>query len=244
MNTPLHPTQSSASAEALSALMDGELDAAESANALRQLLDDEAAQQSWHAYQVIGDVLRDPALAPSVGELDFGRRLQAALINEPTPAAVLPQLPERRQLNPAQATAQSANSDVFRWKMVAGVASLGLGLVLAMGLPNGPDDGSAGRLASATPTVTAAGNAVANPGASALSANSAMGANIAGSVAAAGNPAQLDTATLAAAPTDNVMLRNPELDALLLAHQQMGGHSALQMPSGFLRNATFERAGR
>lgn len=39
-----------------------------------------------------------------------------------------------------------------------------------------------------------------------------------------------------------VMARDPELDALLSAHQQMGGHSALQAPAGFLRNATFERS--
>ncbi|QDL55424.1 RseA family anti-sigma factor [Rhodoferax aquaticus] len=38
-----------------------------------------------------------------------------------------------------------------------------------------------------------------------------------------------------------VMIRDPALDALLAAHQLQGGHSALQMPSGFLRNATFER---
>jgi sigma-E factor negative regulatory protein RseA len=37
-----------------------------------------------------------------------------------------------------------------------------------------------------------------------------------------------------------VMIRDPELDSLLAAHQQLGGHSALQRSSGFLRNATFE----
>lgn len=36
-----------------------------------------------------------------------------------------------------------------------------------------------------------------------------------------------------------VMLRNPQLDALIAAHSQVGGSSALQMPSGFLRSATF-----
>jgi sigma-E factor negative regulatory protein RseA len=41
-----------------------------------------------------------------------------------------------------------------------------------------------------------------------------------------------------------VMTRDPELDALLSAHEQMGGHSALQTPSGFLRNATFDRSKR
>ncbi|MDP3650615.1 MAG: sigma-E factor negative regulatory protein [Rhodoferax sp.] len=37
-----------------------------------------------------------------------------------------------------------------------------------------------------------------------------------------------------------VMVRDPRLDELLLAHQQLAGHSALQMPAGFLRNATYE----
>lgn len=50
---------------------------------------------------------------------------------------------------------------------------------------------------------------------------------------------------VAAVPSEGaVMLRDPELDALMAAHQQLGGHSALQMPSGFLRNATFERTAR
>ena len=40
------------------------------------------------------------------------------------------------------------------------------------------------------------------------------------------------------------MIRDPRLDQLLSAHQQLGGHSALQMPSGFLRNATYDAKGR
>ena len=45
----------------------------------------------------------------------------------------------------------------------------------------------------------------------------------------------------AAAP---VMLRDARLDELLAAHKQFGGTSALQMPAGFLRNATFDGADR
>lgn len=41
-----------------------------------------------------------------------------------------------------------------------------------------------------------------------------------------------------------VMIRDPQLDRLIAAHQQQGGASALQMPAGFLRNATFERPAR
>lgn len=41
-----------------------------------------------------------------------------------------------------------------------------------------------------------------------------------------------------------IMLRDPQLDALLAAHRQHGGVTALQMPAGFLRNATFSEGGR
>lgn len=37
-----------------------------------------------------------------------------------------------------------------------------------------------------------------------------------------------------------VMLRDPQLEELMAAHRQYGGVSALQMPAGFLRNATYE----
>lgn len=54
------------------------------------------------------------------------------------------------------------------------------------------------------------------------------------------NPAS--TPQLAMSPP--IMLRDPQLDALLAAHRQFGGTSALQTPTGFLRNATFEEGAR
>jgi sigma-E factor negative regulatory protein RseA len=41
-----------------------------------------------------------------------------------------------------------------------------------------------------------------------------------------------------------VMIRDPQLDKLLAAHQQSGGISALQKPAGFLRDATFDGSDR
>jgi sigma-E factor negative regulatory protein RseA len=41
-----------------------------------------------------------------------------------------------------------------------------------------------------------------------------------------------------------IMIRDPRLDELLAAHKQFGSTSALQMPAGFLRNATFEAPAR
>jgi sigma-E factor negative regulatory protein RseA len=58
-------------------------------------------------------------------------------------------------------------------------------------------------------------------------------------VAAAPSPSQS-----AATEAPQVMIRDPHLDELLAAHKQFGGASALQQPAGFLRNATFQTAGR
>jgi sigma-E factor negative regulatory protein RseA len=62
----------------------------------------------------------------------------------------------------------------------------------------------------------------------------------------AAQPAQAGdvVANAAANAEPPVMLRDPRLDELLAAHRQFGGTSALQMASGFLRNATFEQPGR
>ena len=49
---------------------------------------------------------------------------------------------------------------------------------------------------------------------------------------------------LADSQAPQVMLRDPRLDELLAAHKQFGSPSALQMPAGFLRNATFEAPAR
>jgi sigma-E factor negative regulatory protein RseA len=51
-------------------------------------------------------------------------------------------------------------------------------------------------------------------------------------------------AALPSSSEPQVMIRDPHLDALLAAHKQFGGTSALQMPAGFLRNATFESPSR
>ena len=46
---------------------------------------------------------------------------------------------------------------------------------------------------------------------------------------------------MAGTPPGN-MIRDARLDELLSAHRQLGGATALQAPSGFLHNASFERA--
>ena len=44
--------------------------------------------------------------------------------------------------------------------------------------------------------------------------------------------------------TQGPLIRDAQLEALMAEHRQNGGMSALQMPAGFLRNATYDAPGR
>lgn len=57
-------------------------------------------------------------------------------------------------------------------------------------------------------------------------------------------PPASSTTLVSAETTAGAMLRDPRLDELMAAHRQLGGHSALQVPAGFLRNATYEGPAR
>ncbi len=183
--------------ELVSALTDGELHGVEFTRALAVLASSPQAQADWHSYHLVGDVLRAGA-GTAVGAHDaaFMARLRLRLQQEEAP------------LQPGAGISQvvvqsSANDSVWRWKLVAGLSSLAVVVVLGWQL-TAPSQQAAQMAASGPPSVP---------------------------VAQAG----------AEAP---VMIRDPRLDQLIAAHQQLGGTSALQMPAGFLRNATFERPSR
>ena len=82
-------------------------------------------------------------------------------------------------------------------------------------------------------------------GLSAVAAAFVLSWNLVGTTAVSppGSGTQLAQVLPVATQTSaGVMLRSPQLDALIAAHNQVGGSSALQMPSGFLRSATFNPA--
>ena len=201
--------------EQLSALVDGELHGEEWQKAMA-LVGEDSAQSTWAAYHLVGDVLRSPDLARH-GRNDLLAAVRAQLAQEaPRPS----QAPAVTQVVPAEAD-HAANSSVFRWKMVAGLASLAA--VSAIGWSSvsalrGSEGGAQLAAAPTAPAATAPLVAVAVPEGTAVA-----------------NAAQQGQA---------VMLRDPRLDELLAAHRQFGGASALQMPAGFLRNATFDAPAR
>lgn len=108
--------------EQLSALADGQLQGEELAQALRFAAQDEG-REAWQLYHLVGDVLRSSELARPADGGAFLAQLHQKIAQEPASArAVRDTL---AQAVPSQEfPRQAANASVFRWKMVAGVASL------------------------------------------------------------------------------------------------------------------------
>lgn len=107
-------------AEALSALMDGEVqDAALIAQACRAWRDDTQLRESWHRYHLIGDVLRSDDLASAAGrDADFLARLRVRLEAEPVVLAPSP---------------RPAATRVRRWRWAA-PAAVAAGFVAVAGV--------------------------------------------------------------------------------------------------------------
>lgn len=211
-----------ASLEQLSALADGQLHGEELRQALDAVGADAGLRERWQTYHLVGEVLRTGRASHGSDSSVFMARLSERLAAEVIAPARLPQVQPQASLHHVRA--QAANEPVFRWKMVAGLASVAAAAAIGWawvgaGVGQPP---MGGQLAlQQAPAAGAAGVAAAP-------------------VLAAAPLAQTRVTVGGGAP--QVMLRDPRLDELLEAHQQAIGAS--QMPSGFLRNATFEGAAR
>jgi sigma-E factor negative regulatory protein RseA len=167
---------------------------------------DRATLATWHAYHLIGDVLRSGDASRAAAPQPFLDRLSARLAQEPCPQPELASSVVAVQ--PRWSSAVAANDASMRWKLLAGVASIA--------------------------AVAAVGWSVVATGAGGAPAAQPQ-------LAAA---PQQQAAPVLARSEAGVMIRDPRLDELLAAHRQFGGASALQMPAGFVRNATFEGPAR
>ncbi len=204
--------------ERISALMDGAMHAQECAGAVQRVLADPDGLRVWHSYHVVGDALRSAELASAGSDHAFWEKLSHTLAQEPG----RPEWGTGGVMNPS-AVDQSS-------------------LTLVPEMPRNPI-----RVAANAPVwrrkllVGAACSAlVAVVGLGLRSQTETLGGQ---QLATQATPQA--TQELAVVEGDGgVMLRDPNLDALMAAHQQLGGHSALQAPSGFLRNATYQGPAR
>lgn len=207
-----------AQAEPLSALADGELSDAEVAALCGAWRQDDALRRRWHAYQLIGDVLRSDDLASEPSrDAAFLARFRARLASEPVvlaPAAA-----------PVPAALPRAARRRWGWRAPSAVAA---GFVAVAG------------------TVVVLQRPLQAPEVAVQSA-AAPSPQIAVPVAAVPAAARPSVEMLVESPTvvsSPKIIRDARLDRYLSAHKQFAGSSALGAPSGYLRAATVDGAPR
>lgn len=201
--------------ELVSDLMDGRLREPELSHALQCVLDDEGARQAWHSYHVVGDVLRRPDLVARGDDSAFLDRFRQRLLASAAPGS---------QSAPQSAAASAAGA----MQQVPMPASAGA------------EAANDARFSWAWSAGFACLLVLGVAGWNALDATSdrTPGESLAGASMTPFGAVAVQTVA-----QEPVMIRDPRLDQLLAAHRQAGGISALHLPSGFLRNATFEVLG-
>ena len=223
-----------AALERLSALVDGELDADATTQACALWRESVVSRATWHAYQLIGDVLRSDDLARDpVRDAVFMRALSARLAAEP--AVLSPQALESQPVEVVVPSARSFEGAPRVWvangvrnrrwawlapsAVAAGFAAVA-GLVM---LARTPDIG-----VGLQPGVSVAGAASANL--------RVMAPTLAAAAGGAGEPQTF--------VASGAVIRDARLDRYLAAHMQFAGTSALGVPSAFLRSATVSGSDR
>jgi sigma-E factor negative regulatory protein RseA len=198
----------------LSALADGEVDAAAAARACAHWRTDPLARSSWHAYHLIGDVLRSDELASdAVADAGFLGALRLRLADEP--AVVAPRPIDAAAVSIDDNGAPAARATGRSWMLPAALAASLMAVATVLVVTRGTGPEAEATLARARPD--------------------------GGSIAAPRGEVLQDAPTLVA---DGKLIRDARLDRYLAAHSQFGGSSALGVPSGFLRAATTQAPDR
>ena len=205
----------------LSALADGDATDSEAARAFQAWRDDADARASWHAYQLIGDVLRSDDLAaePAADE-SFLVALRARLADEPVVLAPQPRI----EAEPVAADASAAGvRSRGRWQGPVAMAAGFLVVIGGLNVVRPFNHGGAVPLASATSAsgpVLASTTSINNSGVVATSLQTAPQ-----------TPAQSKAAADQLAP-------------YLAAHRQSSMSGPFQMPGSDLRNASLVQPAR
>jgi sigma-E factor negative regulatory protein RseA len=213
-------TNDSLSDEQVSALLDGELETPAMAQVCAAWRQQPAVRASWHAYHLIGDVLRSDDLA-STAERDaaFLHALRGRLAQEPVVLAPAPRAA-------AAVPRSAAVSRMRRWRASAAVAAgfvAVAGVLVVTRTPVTPVE----TIASTAPPNLTSIAPVAQPG-----------------VTPVAMPAPAVVADAPPVVVTGKLIRDARLDRYLSAHQQFAGTSALGVPSAFLRSATTDASNR
>jgi sigma-E factor negative regulatory protein RseA len=200
--------------ERLSALADGELDPAALTALCAAWDQDPQLRADWHAWHLIGDVLRSEDLACDPRhDRAFCARLRSRLQAEPVALA------------PAPAFGGSAGGQFGRQRRPgrwAAAGAIAAGFVLVVGTfavlrPEGSAPDAQVAVAEMPTSTTASPGRTESPEA---------------------GPEPIVTVA------DSKIIRDAQLERYLEAHKQFAGTSALGVPSAFLRSATVDSSAR
>jgi len=204
--------------ERLSAMVDGEAEGSSVERLCAAWREQPAARACWHAYHLIGDVLRSEDLSSDAKrDAAFLRAVRERLANEPIVLA-----PTTDAVAPVVAAPNIAaiNERSSRWRKWSAPIAVAAGFVAVVGV----------LLVMQAPAPTAV--------------PALAGASDAGAVRNAAGTAPVLASTADAEPQSVVgsgkVIRDARLEHYLAAHKQFTGSSALGVPSGFLRAATAE----
>jgi sigma-E factor negative regulatory protein RseA len=206
----------------ISDLADGRLRGVAFTDALDLLESSSTARAAWHGLHAAGDVLRgETSVNPVIvtNDMAFLDTFRANLAKEPR---LTPKLsPELTPKLSPKLTPEFSTVTFTPPKLAANDPIFNWKWL--------------GGLSAAAAVVALSWNVV--------STNTAV-PNVPGATLARSEPTPPQSTQLASTQTAaGVMMRSPQLDALIAAHNQVGGSSALQRPSGFLRSATFQGLG-
>jgi len=217
----------------VSVMVDGELSPEQFSRVWVQLQHSEWAAQAWHTQHLIGDVLRrqvgtgcttwnaDLSQAFARNVVMLAKSADDGVAGQPDPTTVAHVHVEPSMQMPHVAIplkqGEAANDSLFRWKALAGLASLSAVLSVAWNVWWASGSTASPQLAQA-PVERVSPVVPASP-------------------AEAAPPAPLLVAT-----ERGMVERDARLDALIQAHRQHGGGTAWQVPAGFMRAATHTTA--
>ncbi len=202
--------------EVVSALADGQLQGDEFVGALNLLESSPDHRATWHAYHAIGDMMRTGACTTLERDNAFLQRLKLDLAKEP--------LQDSGVVQPAAS-------------LTMGQLEVGNAYV-----PASNDARFRWKAWGGVMSVVAVSFVVWQIFAG--SENSASLAQLTPITQSTQAQVQSESSEIGVADDQAVMIRDPRLDALMAAHQQLGGTSAFQNPTGFVRSATFTGVAR
>jgi len=147
--------------ELLSALADGQLSGAELAEGLDMLGRDAEAVSAWRTWHLIGDVMRSPELAAGTPNNLFMSRLSQRLAAEALPqaraAGIGVESAVESRVTAGVMAAEPANDATFRWKLVAGLASVAAAVAVGWTLLSSQSMAPAGAQLATAPAVQGGG---------------------------------------------------------------------------------------